>query len=322
MTHEIILEDIKTELDHLDVAALQSIREIINQAKHPRSRAPKTNQRSTVPLIDIEEPLPFIGDNLTLEEYEKLTIQERGMLQWRLQLQNRFWLKETFAKLKNAWIVVVDGQVIASGKSLKNLPMPPQVRRICRRTGKFPFIFVNDKFITIEEIASPWSKTNQTGDYYPTLPLTLRSTSNVVDVVGDLDTGASHAFFDYDFLAAQNIIQPEVEDYPIISSHLNQRFIYIAKWLQVELPSNSGETRNLIARVFCVSNWRSSPFVTVNPNRIALIGRDILLELKPNLRLDFEERQTEILAAAKPRQARKKITGRKERARLRSSRRH
>jgi hypothetical protein len=113
--------------------------------------------------------LQFVGENLTPEEYEKLTLQERGMLQWRLQMQNHFWLEKTFLKLNAAWLVVVNGQVIASGKSLKNLPMQPQVRRICRRTGKFPFIFVNDKFITIEEIISSWSKTKQAGDYYPTL---------------------------------------------------------------------------------------------------------------------------------------------------------
>jgi hypothetical protein len=109
---------------------------------------------------------------------------------------------------------------------LKNLPAD----------GKFPFIFVNDKFITIEEIASSWSKTKQAGDYYPTLPVTLKSASKVVAVVGDFDTGASHTFVDYDFLTAQNVIQPESEDYPIASLHLNQRFTYVAKRLQIELP--------------------------------------------------------------------------------------
>jgi hypothetical protein len=326
MTHELMLEDIKAELDQLDATALQSIREIINQAKRPRSHAPETRRSPAMPLIDIEtvkdDNLQFVGENLTPEAYEKLTLEERGVVQWRLQMQNRFWLKKAFSKLNAAWLVVVDGQVLASGKSLKNLPMQPQVRGICRRTGKFPFIFVNDKFIAIEEMPFAWSKTKQAGDYYPAFPVTLKSASNIVDVVGDFDTGASHTFVDYDFLAAQNVIQPESEDYPIASLHLSQRFTYVAKWLQIELPSNSGETRNLTARVFCVSNWRFSPFVDVNPNHTALVDRDIMLELKPKVQLDFEKRQTEILAAAKPRRTRPKISRGEKRAKPRPSRRH
>jgi len=47
-----------------------------------------------------------------------------------------------------------------------------------------------------------------------------------------------------------------------------------------------------------------SPFVDIHPNRTALIGRDILLELKPKVLLDFETRQTEIVTAKKPTPAR------------------
>jgi hypothetical protein len=79
------------------------------------------------------------------------------------------------------------------------------------------------------------------------------------------------------------------------------------------LSDTSSETRNLIARAFCVSNWSSSPFIAANPNRIALIGRNILLELKPKVLLDFEKRQTVIGKSVKSGQARKKISRRKKR---------
>ncbi|MGH7456811.1 MAG: hypothetical protein ACRENG_36010, partial [bacterium] len=100
-------------------------------------------------------------------EYERLSLDERGALQWRLKQRNRDWLQKQFAKLGAAWVVVVDGKVIASGKTLENKPMSPQILKICRRTGKFPFIFVNDKFITIEESISAWQTTIRAGDYYP-----------------------------------------------------------------------------------------------------------------------------------------------------------
>ncbi len=98
--------------------------------------------------------MKFVGENLLPEEYERLSFDERGILQWRLKQQNRAWLQKQFAKLGAAWLVVVDGKVIASEKTLENKPMSPQILQICRRTGKFPFMFVNDKFVVIEENAS------------------------------------------------------------------------------------------------------------------------------------------------------------------------
>lgn len=321
MSHEVMLEDIKAELDHLDPAALQSIREIINQAKSPLSARSKAKQSAGMPLIDIEEPLPFAGENLTPEKHEQLSLKERAVFKRRLKGRNYQWLQAKFSALDAAWLVVVDGQAIASGKSLKDKPRQSQILEICRRTGKFPFVFVNDEFITIEESTSPWHATKQPGDYYPTLPVTLRSASSVVEIVADLDTGASHTFTDYDFLAAKNLIRPEAGDDFETHLHLNRPFDYIDKFVHIELPSRSGKSLVLETWIACVLDWRLSPFVALNPNRTALIGRDILLELKPNVRLDFDKRQTEILAAEKPRQARKKNSGKKKRDKPRSSRR-
>jgi len=78
--------------------------------------------------------------------------------------------------------------------------MQPQIAEICRRTGKFPFVFINKAFMTIEESASAWHETNAPGDIYPTLPITLSSTSGRVNLIGDFDTGAARNFVDYDFL--------------------------------------------------------------------------------------------------------------------------
>jgi hypothetical protein len=321
MNHEIMLEDIKAELEHLDPAALQSIREIIKQTKRPLSDRLKARQSAAMPLIDIEEPLPFVGENLKLEEHEQLSLQERAKLKRRLKEQNYQWLQTKFSALDAAWLVVVNGQVIASGKSLKDKPRQPQILEICRHTGKFPFVFVNDEFITIEESASSWHATKQPGDYYPTLPVTLRSAFSVVEIVADLDTGASHTFTDYDFLAAKNLIRPEAGDDFETHLHLNRPFDYIDKFVRIELPSRSGKPLALDTWIACVLDWRLSPFVALNPNRTALIGRDIMLELKPNLRLDFDKRQTEILPAEKPRRARPKSHGGEKRVKPRSSRR-
>jgi hypothetical protein len=44
----------------------------------------------------------------------------------------------------------------------------------------------------------------------------------------------------------------------------------------------------------CVENWRHSPFVAINPNRTALVGRGTMLKLQPMVGLDFANRQTEV----------------------------
>jgi hypothetical protein len=302
MNHATMLEQIKAKIEHADPATLQSIWEIFDQTERRSTAVPEPAvgsaqnraDKKTVPT----QPLKFSGENLTLEEYKSLSLDERGMLQWHLKQKNHQWLQETFSTLDAAWLVVVDSQVIASGKSLDDYPMPPQILEICQRTGKFPFIFINDQFVTIEEGISSWHETNKIGDFYPTISFALSSASNVAEIVGDFDTGASRTFVDYGFLTAHNIIQPDDTDYSEASLHLNQRFVYIAKLLRIVLPANSSEANTLDARIFCVPNWHLSPFVKINPNRVALIGRDILLKLKPKVLLDFEQRQTEIIASA------------------------
>jgi hypothetical protein len=200
MSQEAIIENIKAELNQIDRTALLSILEIIDRSK-------RQSVASSDPIsasADRRKRLQFVGENLTLEEFERLSLKERAMLKWQLKKQNERWLRENFSDLEAAWVLVVDGKILASGKSLRTKPKPPELLQISRRAGKFPFVFVNDKFIAIEENLSVWQETIQAGDYYPTLPIKFSSSSGHVDVVGDFDTGSSHTFVDYDILAMRN----------------------------------------------------------------------------------------------------------------------
>lgn len=250
MSHdEATIAGIKNDLDGLDAEALRSIREIIARAKRQTAIGRDKNGGSALPPFVqapfIPKPLQFVGENLTLEEFERLSLKERAMLKRRLKERNWQWLQEKFSALGAAWVMVINGEVMASGKTLKDKPRPPQTVEISQRLGKFPFVFVNERFITIEESASSWHKTVQTGDYYPTLPLAFRSASNVVELIGDFDSGASHTFVDYDFLVAQNIIRPVIGEEAETHLHLNERFDYFDKLVRIELPSTSGAPRSL-----------------------------------------------------------------------------
>jgi hypothetical protein len=76
--------------------------------------------------------------------------------------------------------------------------------------------------------------------------------------------------------------------------HLGSRFAYAVKYLEVVLAAADGTERQAVHSVLCVRNWPQSPFVTVNPNRTALVGRDLCLLLQPQVTLDFAQHETTV----------------------------
>jgi hypothetical protein len=88
------------------------------------------------------------------------------------------------------------------------------------------------------------------------------------------------------------------------------------------LSSKTGETFAFEAMIYCVSDWQTSPFVKINPDRVALVGRDLLLTLKPMILLDFNERQTEIGPSRTAFQARRKRGSNQKKRSSQSRRRH
>jgi hypothetical protein len=242
MSHETMIENIKAELEHVDALALESIWEIIDKSKQKpvpsRDFADGSALRRADKMAPPNKPLKFVGENLTLEEYERLSVDERCKLKQRLKEQNHHWLREKFSAPRTAWLAVIDGEVIASGKTLKDLPLAKQNVEISRRTGKFPFVFIHEDLMLIEESGSTWHETNNLGDFYPTLPATLSSASTAVEIIGDFDTGAAQTFADYDFLASHNLIRPKIGDDYESSRHLNRPFHYVAKLLHFKIFQN------------------------------------------------------------------------------------
>jgi hypothetical protein len=127
-------EHVKAELDCIDAEALQAISEIINQAKRkaavlPRPAAGSTSTGANKAMTG-HSSAQFVGENWTLEEFERLSPEERAMRKWRLKEKNRAWLQEKFSTLNAAWVVVVDRKVVASGERLENKPVSSQLIKI------------------------------------------------------------------------------------------------------------------------------------------------------------------------------------------------
>jgi len=103
-----------------------------------------------------------------------------------------------------------------------------------------------------------------------------------------------YVYIDLNFLLQRNLLTIEAEDYEQESNHLNRSFIFFAKPFRFSVQDQNGKSKEVEAYTLCIKNWRKSPFVAINPNRTALIGRGLFHKLAPVVHLDFAARQTEI----------------------------
>jgi hypothetical protein len=300
-----IIETIKTELVEANPDTLAHLLEILRTSKQKDFLPPKTTTLSPHPQRAVPaQSSRFLGENLPYEKIEKMSIKERGAMQRRLKEQNREWLQEKFTSLNALWLMIVDGEIIAWGATKKDYPKPTRIMEICQQTGKYPFIFIKDSAMAIEESSSVWNRVDA-NDFYPTIPLSLNSDSGSATLIADFDTGAASSFVNYDFLLAHKVVQRNTGEYIQDSVHLSQAYECISKDLTVTMTAISGEVITVETELYCVEDWARSPFVKINPKRLALIGRDLLLELKLCALLNFDRRQTQIMLSP-PKRGRKK----------------
>jgi hypothetical protein len=69
---------------------------------------------------------------------------------------------------------------------------------------------------------------------------------------------------------------------------------YTPKSLIVILTAADGTQKTSSQTILCVRNWQQSPFVAVNPNRTALIGRSLCLAMQVKITLDFAQQVTSV----------------------------
>ncbi|MDZ7364146.1 MAG: hypothetical protein ONB46_26045 [candidate division KSB1 bacterium] len=299
MTREAIIADVKKKYANADEATIDAVLRTLQETKFGWRLPEQASAVDTAAqqIARSSKPqLKFIGENLAPEEYRKLSFEERGDLKLQLKEQNRKWLEEKFASLQAAWIMVLDGEVIAFDDSLDSYPQIEEIREISSRHGKRPFIFINDLFIAIEESSLDWHSTVYRNDFYPTVASTLRTPTESTALAADFDTGASSSFVDRDLLIAHHIVEMDEEREPDASRHLGQTFKYLRQPFDVEVILPTGEVLSRKMSINCVTGGRNSPFVQINPHRTVLAGRDLFLKLQPRILLDFANRRTRLVA--------------------------
>jgi len=246
---------------------------------------------------ELVEHTAFKIKNISFEEYKKLSYEDRKQLHLSAFEENKDWIQKKIKEYHAAWIAVIDGIVISFSDNLDNYPSDSQITEICKTTNKFPFIFVNDALLAIEERGVEWSETKYENDNYPTLGITIFDSNkkNSKSMTVDFDTGALGVFISFDLLLSAGIIEETLFDIPRVSSHLNQQYEYMFKSVILKIKDFPNNDNNEVKKIIsCIKNWQSSPFVHINPHRAGLVGRSIPNALQILIILDFKNRRTTI----------------------------
>jgi len=283
MTATVLIEKVREELGTLEVPAEQvvALAEKFLQSAEAKP-APQTAEEK------------FISRNITPEEYEALTSSGKSLYLGDAEQLNRRWIEKQFKKLDVNWIMVIDGQVVLSGAKLRDYPEYEDLLALCERHGKYPFVFVSQRALAIEEGKSGWHGTREPADAYPTVPIALAGNKNRLATESDLDTGAADCYSSLELLTTHGVVTIQSKEARLTSEHLGQKYFYYVKLIWIELTDDRGEIRQRRASVVCVENWQNSPFIEINPTRTFLLGRAVLFELQPRLVLDFAAKCTEV----------------------------
>jgi hypothetical protein len=283
ITQEAVLEKVRTRIGTLDAKAEQAVAQAIAVLNESRQR-----ETGAQPMAD-----KFVSANVSLAQYDAWSPEERFQYLNNAKKINANWIKKHLQELNAAWLMVIDGQVIAHGSSIQHLPQDQDFDALCEKYGKYPFVFFNPRLFMIEE-ASAWHRTVEPDDAYPTVAVKLQSAQGALDLVADFDTGAIDSYFDFDLLSQHSLVKQSHRDYEDESAHLGQNFRFIAKPLRLSVEDQSGNSRETGFFAFCIKNWHSGPFVAINPTRTALVGRSLFFKLASIVHLNFAARQTEI----------------------------
>jgi hypothetical protein len=183
MTQEIIVEKLRQNLGPLSNQAVSAVKEVL-----------KMLHRSEGMDATLAQNEKFIGANVSVEQYEAWSDDDRMRYQTEPEQANAAWIQKRLHELQAAWLMVIDGNVVAHG-ALTEYPFENEFDTLCKKFGKFPFVFLNPTVLMIEE-ACDWHKTSEQGGFYPTALIGRDAFLNLRPVV-HLDFDAHQTTIEY-----------------------------------------------------------------------------------------------------------------------------
>jgi len=274
--------------------ALMTVDEILAEVERQMGALDERAKQAVTLALRLAEQhgLPkWQGENPAWDEWLQMSEEERQAVMDELEQRNRVWLEWMRRTLQAEWLLVVDGKIVRYGASWNEYPSDDALEALIQQLGKVPLLFAADPLI--EETA--WNPTRYPADFYPALPVTFQGlTGQSITLVADFDTGSRHTFADADLLQRQGVIHLLPTTLWAVGWHLNRSFRYTPKSLIVILTAADGTQKTASQTILCVRNWQQSPFVAVNPNRTALVGRSLCLAMQVKITLDFAQQVTSV----------------------------
>lgn len=232
---------------------------------------------------------------LAFRDYLSLSATERSAMAFDLQERCWDWIKQRLDVHRAAWIMVIGGQVVESSSRLDDYPTPERLMKLGKEHDLVPFVFSRPPLF--EEIS--WSALPG-NDFYPTLALTIGAgewehdqlLAQGRDLIADFDTGSPYLFLNWDWLLSAGLVTATPVDFPQAWHHLGRQYVYYTRSLRVGVADEGGTTRSLEVACECVEGWDQSPLCEVNPARLALAGRNLLLGFPLTVELNGAERRT------------------------------
>ena len=199
--------------------------------------------------------------------------------------RNAFWITKEMVQKRYVWCVVCGDRMVDGSADLLDFPEDDALYQLGKEYNLFPFAYTNAPVLSPEESGGSeslpgrvpipranqkgshsWAATTYDGDAYPTISIRLEEH----EVLADFDTGARIS------IVPDNVVRAHMFPGWQSAYHLGKKFDYFTKRVSVGIQSASGTSKSANLPVWVVSNWNGGPFVSVNPVRNALIGRDIL----------------------------------------------
>jgi hypothetical protein len=111
----------------------------------------------------------------------------------------------------------------------------------------------------------------------------------------DFDSGSCHSFFSLQELENNKWFKIDIYlDFPHVAEYRGEEYLYYIKNMYVRIEDENKKSNSAKMHCFAVQNWRFSPFCALNPNRTALVGRDILRKFPLRIVLDSGKRTTTV----------------------------
>jgi len=225
---------------------------------------------------------------LSLKEYLKMDFEEQKRVQLKAYEEHQDWIEQEL-RLRNAeWMVVCNGKIIRDSQRLNDYPSDDELMKIGKKFNRIPFVFV--KTPLIEE--TPWAQVSP-WDYYPTVEILLGKADWDKEellhkgevIIADLDTGCPYIFTSYDEALAKRYILPSPFRHAQARYHLGIRYLFYIATFTIGVQDANGKLKCQNMAIHCVENWPRSPFCHINPERKALVGRNLFLEFLLTLKL-------------------------------------